>query len=235
MTASLRDADGRFQVTASEELFRGNIFSVRRDTVVMPGGGVASRDVVDHLLAVAVVAVDDDGRVVLIEQYRHPLRRRLWEVPAGLMDIADEDALVCAQRELLEEAALAADRWTVLLDIATSPGFSTEAIRIYLATGLRAASAPAAQDEEIDLRVQRVPLQDAVRGVLRGEIINGPAVAGLLAAERLLLDVGDEPIAVAARQLPPAETGWTHSEALINRSDLIGDAPELTGTGGQET
>lgn len=213
------DDDGRFAVLGSAEQFRGRIFSVRVDEVAMPGGGVARRDVVDHLPAVAVVAVDDDGSVVLIEQFRHPLRRRLWEIPAGLMDVADEEPLVCAQRELAEEVGLAAENWSVLVDLASSAGFCTEGVRVFLATGLRQVQAPPAEDEEADLTVSRVPLADALDAVMRGDIVSASAVAGLLAAAR---------VAGPGR----ADTPWADSPASVNIAALrdaaaIGSAPRL--------
>lgn len=217
-----RDADGRFAVLASERRFTGRIASVRVDTVTMPGGGTAEREVVEHLRAVAIVALDDAGRVVLIEQYRHPLRRRLWEIPAGLMDVHGEEPLAAAQRELHEEAGLAADSWSVLVDVASSPGFCTEAVRVYLATGLTDAPAPEAADEEADLRRLELPLADAVTAVLRGDIVNATAVAGLLAASRVVAG-GDD----AVRALRPGDDPWTDSPALVAGAGAIGDAPAL--------
>src|SRR4051794_19341062 len=98
----------------------------------MPDGSQAFREIVDHPGAVGVLALDSQERVVLVNQYRHAVGRRLDELPAGLLDIAGEPALVAAQRELAEEAGLAAGQWDVLLDLHTSPGFSAEAIRIFL-------------------------------------------------------------------------------------------------------
>jgi ADP-ribose pyrophosphatase len=217
-----RDADGRFAVLGSERPFDGAIVSVRVDTVAMPGGGTARREVAEHARAVAVVALDDAGRVTLIEQYRHPLRRRLWEIPAGLMDVDGEPPLAAAQRELLEEAGLAAENWSVLVDLASSPGFCTEAVRVYLATGLTDVPAPDATDEEADLRLVRLPLGDAVAAVLRGDIVNATAVAGLLAAAHVQAAGRD-----ATRSLRPGDDPWTDSAALVNGSGAIGDAATL--------
>lgn len=217
-----RNADGRFEIVASEEHFRGHIVTVRVDAVTMPGGGVADREVVEHMPAVAVVALDDEGRVVLIEQYRHPLRRRLWELPAGLMDIDGEDAIAAARRELLEEVGLVAADWSVLVDIASSPGFTTEAIRIFLATGLTEAPAPPAEDEEADLRVIRIPLGDAVDAVLNGEIVNATAVAGLLAAARVL----GIPGGAGAGRL--GDMPFADSLALPDPAPRVGCAPVLS-------
>jgi 8-oxo-dGDP phosphatase len=145
---------------------------------------VAVREVVDHPGAVGVVALDDDGTVLLVNQYRHPVRARLDELPAGLLDVDGEPALLAAQRELAEEAAVTATDWHVLVDLYTSPGMTNEAIRIFLARGL--APVPdeerfKPQHEEITLTVHRVPLSDAVGRVFAGELTNAAAVAGILA------------------------------------------------------
>lgn len=188
-----------YAVIGQEHPWSGRVSAVRIDHLVMPGGGVADREVVEHDAAVAVVALDvpDEGRgaptVVLIEQYRSPVRRRLWELPAGLMDIADEPAHTTAARELLEETGYEADHWSVLLDVATSPGFTDEMVRIYLATGLRQVGRPdAGEHEEAEIRVVHVPLDEAVTAALDGRIVNVMAVAGVLAA-RSVLDSGRRP------------------------------------------
>ncbi|MDY5785792.1 NUDIX hydrolase, partial [Corynebacterium sp.] len=146
-----------FTVTSSELLVDAPIIALRRDRVVMPGGGEADREVVEHFGAVAVVALDADGRVALVEQYRRSVDRRLIELPAGLLDVGDEPALECARRELQEEAGLAANNWEVLVDIVTSPGFSDEAVRIFLATDLREVDRPEAEHEEADMALHVVP------------------------------------------------------------------------------
>ncbi|MBN9611769.1 MAG: hypothetical protein BGO26_13435 [Actinobacteria bacterium 69-20] len=225
--AADRPADGRFTVLATENHFQGRIFSVRVDTLRMPGGGSARREIVDHMRAVAVVALDDVGRVVLVEQYRHPLRRRLWEIPAGLMDLGGESPLACAQRELCEEVGLAAENWSVLVDLASSPGYSTEAVRVYLATGLTAVERPAAEDEEADMRVVRVALGDAVGAAFDGRIVDASTVAGLLAAGW----AGDAGRG-GGMSLRPGDDPWTDSPALVNEAAAIGDAPDLGGTVG---
>jgi ADP-ribose pyrophosphatase len=159
------------------------VISLHRDKVRMSDGSVATREVVDHPGAVGVVALDDDGRVVLVNQYRHPVGRRLDELPAGLLDVDGEPPLHTAKRELAEEAALEADDWRVLVDLNPTPGMSDEAIRIYLARGLHDADGDfTAEHEEIDLTVRRMPLREAVERCLNGEISNAAAVAGILAA-----------------------------------------------------
>ncbi|GAA0518602.1 ADP-ribose pyrophosphatase [Saccharopolyspora subtropica] len=178
------NGEHEFTTLGSTDLHVGRILALRVDEVRMPGGGQARREVVEHLGAVAVVALDDDEQVVLIHQYRYPVGRRLWELPAGLLDVAGEEPVRTAQRELAEEAGLAARDWSVLVDVATSPGFTDESVRVFLATGLSDVERPAAVgDEEADLVIRRFPLAEAVRMALAGEITNGPAVAGLLAAQ----------------------------------------------------
>ena len=173
------------------ERYAGPIFAVYTETVTMPGGGTAERDLVENKGAVGVVAIDDVGRVALIKQYRHPVRRRLWELPAGLRDVSGEDPVLTAGRELAEEADLRAARYDLLVDLHTSPGFCDETIRLFLARDL--SPVPDAQrhqrtDEEADIEIAWFDLDEAVAMVLRGEITNAAAVGGLLAAARARAD-----------------------------------------------
>src|SRR5688572_28081968 len=119
-------ADHEFDTVASETLYVGKIFALRADEVRMPGGGTARREIVEHYGAVGIVALDDDRNVVMVHQYRHPVKRRLWELPAGLLDMGDEPAHETAARELMEEAGLAAGTWRVLVDVISAAGFSDE-------------------------------------------------------------------------------------------------------------
>ena len=180
-----------FQVLESETVYEGRIISLRRDTVAMPGGGSSVREVVHHPGAVAVVALDEQERVVLVRQYRHPVGGYLWELPAGLRDSDGEPPLETAKRELAEEALLSAGRWSLLVTVANSPGFSDEVVEIYLAEDLSAVERPdgfVVEHEEADMTLERVPLADAVQRVFDGEIRNSSAVAGLLAAARVRSD-----------------------------------------------
>jgi 8-oxo-dGTP pyrophosphatase MutT (NUDIX family) len=176
-----------YEVQASESVFEGRVISLRRDTVTMPGGGTSVREVVHHPGAVVVVALDDDDQVVLLRQYRHPIGRHLWELPAGLRDAEGEAPLGTAKRELAEEAELAADRWSLLTTTFSTPGFCDEMVLVYLAEGLRPVQRPegfVVEHEELDMTVERVPLADAVQRVFDGDIRNASAVIGLLAAAR---------------------------------------------------
>jgi ADP-ribose pyrophosphatase len=217
-----------FSVVNSRVAFEGAIATVRVDTLVMPGGGTADREVVEHDRAVAIVALDDDGSVVLIEQYRHPLRRRLWELPAGLMDISGESAQPAAARELGEETGLRAEHWSVLLDVAASPGFTDEVVRVFLATGLADIGRQGTiEHEEADLRVVRVPLRVAVQAALAGDIVNASTVAGLLAAA-VAVGVAPRPAEVRLR---PGDDPWTDTAAVPYDGPGVPRAPVLP-TGG---
>jgi len=167
--------------------FVGPVFTLVSDDVAMPGDVHAKRDFMIHVGAVGIVAIDDEERVVLVHQYRHPVGAFLWELPAGLIDVAGEPLPAAAARELAEEADLVADDWGLLVDIHPTPGSSTEVIRLFLARGLHDVAADHRfhrEHEEADMTVRRVPLDEAVNMVLRGEITNAAAAVGLLAAAR---------------------------------------------------
>ncbi|KAA2252872.1 NUDIX hydrolase [Solihabitans fulvus] len=189
-----------FRTVESRDGYVGRVIALRVDEVLMPGDGTARREVIEHYGAVAVVVLDEDGNVVLIHQYRHPLGRRLWELPAGLLDAAGESDVDAARRELAEEVGLAAADWSVLVDVAASPGFTDEVVRVYLATVLSTVDRDISLgDEETDLVIERFPIAEAVRMALAGEIVNASAVAGLLAAQAVLSGVG---------QSRPADAPW---------------------------
>ena len=189
-----------YDVVSSETPYAGRIISVRKDVVSMPGDTTSQRDVVEHPGAVGVVALDGQGQVLLVNQYRHPVRRRLDELPAGLLDVAGEPSLQTAQRELAEEAGYAADTWHVLVDTLTSSGMTDEAIRVFLARDLREVERDVQEHEELDMTSSWVPLEDAVRRVLAGELENGMAAVGLLAADRAVRD--------GFTALRPADAPW---------------------------
>jgi ADP-ribose pyrophosphatase len=163
---------------------------------------VSQREVVEHTGAVAVLPLHEDGSVSLVDQYRHAVGRRMLELPAGLLDTGSEDPVATARRELMEEVGITAREWAVLVDVVSSPGFSDEAVRVFLAQGLTEVGRPESHlDEEADLSVVRLPLGDAVHRVLVGEILNASTVAGLLAAHVVL--------AGAARPRP-VDAPWPH-------------------------
>jgi 8-oxo-dGDP phosphatase len=182
----IRDAAESWPVASSEVLADGSLVRLRRDMVRMPDGNLVGRDILEHPGAVAILALGADQRVLLIRQYRHPVGRLLWEIPAGLRDVAGEPLRVTAQRELLEEAGYRAARWQVLTDTFSTPGISTERLRIFLARGLtevpETERSYVRQDEEAYLRLAWLPLDEAVRRVLAGELHNGVTAVGILAA-----------------------------------------------------
>jgi 8-oxo-dGTP pyrophosphatase MutT (NUDIX family) len=204
-------AEHDFETVSSETIYCGKIFALRVDEVRMPGGNVAKREVVEHYGAVAVLAMNDDNEIVMVYQYRHPIGRRLWELPAGLLDLDGEAPHITAARELEEEAGLAAKQWWVLVDLDSTPGFSDESVRVYLATGLSDVGRPEAHDEEADLTLRWFPMDEALRMIMSGEVVNTIAVAGILAVHTVsdgtaLRPVDapwiDKPTAFAARRCP---------------------------------
>jgi 8-oxo-dGDP phosphatase len=177
-----------YRVRARHERFRGNVFTLYTDEVLMPGGNYVDRDYIAHIGAVGVVALDEEDRVVLVQQYRHPIGARLWELPAGLIDVAGEDLVQAAARELAEEADLTASDWRLLLDVHPTPGSSNEVIRLFLARGL--APVPTADrytrvGEEAGMITATIDLDEAVAMAMRGEITNAACLIGLLATARL--------------------------------------------------
>lgn len=180
----LADRPERWPVSASAERGRGAFVTLRTDQVQMPDGEVAARDVLDHPGAVAVVALDEADRVLLVRQYRHPVGRLLWEVPAGLRDVDGESPRAAAERELREEAGRRARDWRVLADVFTSPGISSERVRLFLARRLDRADAPGhvPRHEEAHLVVDWVPLAAAVDRILAGDLHNGVSAVGILSA-----------------------------------------------------
>ncbi len=182
---NITDEVAHWPVVASAELLRGRLVTVRTDKVRMPDNHVAEREVVIHPGAVAVLALDDAHQVLLIRQYRHPVGHLLWEIPAGLRDVSGEPPWATAQRELLEEAGYRARDWRLLADYYSSPGFSTERLRVFLARDLEFVP-PAERDfvprdEEAQLVSAWLPLDEAVRKVFAGELHNGVAALAILA------------------------------------------------------
>jgi ADP-ribose pyrophosphatase len=205
--------DGRhtFPVRETKDIYRGRVMAVRADQVEMPGGRLATREIVEHFGAVAIAALDADNRLAVIDQYRHAVQRRLCELPAGLLDVTGEDPATTAARELAEEAGLAASDWSVLLDVVPSPGFCDESVRVYLARGLSEVARPEpGDDEEADLRIGWLPIADALAGVFAGEIVNAVSVAAVLAVQAVLSGMAhprsnaapwrDRPSALAQRE-----------------------------------
>jgi ADP-ribose pyrophosphatase len=180
--AGLEDQPFSAPVVSGETAFDGAVWNVRRERFEY-GDHELVREYVEHPGAVAVLPIDDQERVLLIRQYRHPVRMRELELPAGLLDVEGENPLAAAQRELAEEADLQASEWSLLTDFFTSPGSNSEAIRVFLARGLSATPAFERTAEEADLELHWVSLDDAVDAVLDRRIGNGIACVALLAAQ----------------------------------------------------
>ena len=210
----MRDEFGALPVIASREDFRGHVWGVRTDDVVF-GDAIAARHYVVHFGAVAVVALDDDDRLLVIQQYRHPVAARTWEVPAGLLDVPGEDPLDTAKRELAEEAGYRAANWSVLCDYANTPGGSSEAIRIYCARGLeQLTERPRTNEaEEQDMPVEFVPLDDVCDAVMQGTISNTSIVVGTLAAMQARSHDW--------RTLKPSDAPWPLREHLASHDRIF--------------
>lgn len=186
--------DESWPVVASEQVFRDAwVIGVRRDRIrspAAPTGRDFVRLVVEHPGAVVVLALDDERRVVCLRQYRHAVRHRLLELPAGLRDEEGEPALETARRELREEVELEADEWTPLLSTWSSPGFTTERMDLFLARGLRECSRGDFQPahEEAEMTVLRVPFDELLAAVLDGRVSDGPVAQAVLATRVRGLD-----------------------------------------------
>ncbi|MCX6399867.1 MAG: NUDIX hydrolase [Propionibacteriales bacterium] len=187
----LRDVPESWPVSSHTDLHRDSwVLALRSDQVSRPGAvdeGEFRRLVVEHPGAAVILAIDADDRVLCLKQYRHPAQHRLVELPAGVCDHPGEDPLEVAQRELREEAAFQASRWTHLLSTFSSPGYSAEQIHYFLAEGLSAADRGdfVLAHEEADLETLWVPFADLVDAILDGRISDGPVVQVVLAAQVL--------------------------------------------------
>jgi ADP-ribose pyrophosphatase len=180
----LRDVPESWPVVARREEFAGRIVSAYTETIQGPDGSELMREVVRHSGAVAVLAVDEQDRVLVLSQFRNAAQERLVELPAGLLDVAGEEPLAAAKRELAEEAGLQARDWSVLLDLLTSPGILDERVRIYLAEGLSETPPPdgfEAEHEEADMERHWMRVEDLVTGILAGEVKDALTVSGSLA------------------------------------------------------
>ncbi len=180
----MHNADLEEIVLTREPRFSGKIINVEHWQVRLPNGQTALREVVVHPGAAAVVPVDDAGMVTLVRQHRVVMGQMTLEIPAGKLDHIGEDPFACAQRELSEETGYTAKTWQHLMTIETTPGFCTERVALYMATGLSAGAAHLDADEF--LHVERMPLDEAVAMVMRGQFPDGKTALGLLMAQRAL-------------------------------------------------
>lgn len=182
----LEDTPEEWTVVEREELAAGRITTYRRDRVKMPvTGRIRDREYTLHAGSVAVLALDDDDNVLIVKQYRHPVLRRLVELPAGLHDKRNEGETPhqAAVRELWEETDQEASDWRVLADFYNTAGSSDEACRVYLARGIRTADGPPheREDEEADMEQRRIPFDDLLQAVLDGRVATAATVVGVLA------------------------------------------------------
>ena len=214
------DVPAHWRIDAHRVLGEGAVSDYVDDVVRTPDGEQMHRQYLLHPGAVAVIALDDHDRVVVVRQYRHPVGFQLIEPPAGLLDADDESFLAAAQRELAEEAMLAADDWRLLIDMFTSPGCNSESIRFFLARGLREAPRPdgfVVEHEELHMEICLVPLADLVDGIYAGQVQSPTIVAGVLALEAARL-------AGRLDDLRPADSPWPAREV---RQGLLGAIAEL--------
>ena len=186
MDINTGDEAGRLRETqtASEEIFNGVVLHVKRDTVRLPNGNSAVREVIRHIGAVCVIPVLENGDVVMERQYRYPLDRVILEIPAGKLDAADEDRFSAIQRELREETGYTAGNWTEIGPLYPAPAYSDEYITMYLARDLRRGERHLDEDEFLD--VHTVPLRDLVEDVMAGKIADAKTQICILKAARIL-------------------------------------------------
>ena len=188
MPDELRDQLASLPVRSCVRSFTGHVWNIVTEDVDLGEGGVVTRDFVDHPGAVGILALDEQDRVVLVQQYRHPVGAYEWEIPASLLDVDGETPHLTTARELIEEADLEAAQWHLLLDHYTSSGGSSESVRVFLARGLTdvpVESRHARDGEELGMPVRRVPLDELVESVLAGDVHNGTLMVSALAAQRL--------------------------------------------------
>ncbi|TCL81635.1 ADP-ribose pyrophosphatase [Curtobacterium sp. PhB142] len=183
--APIADEAASFEVTESTVVYDGAVWDVRRDAIAYHDETMV-REYIDHTGAVAVYAEDDEGRVLVIQQYRHPVRVRDWELPAGLLDVEGEDLQVAAARELAEEADLEADTWEPLVRYNTSSGGSNEFLQVYRARGVRPTTTTFEREaEEADIVKRWVPRAELVEAILDGRLHNSGLVVAVLAVDAL--------------------------------------------------
>lgn len=177
-----KDDSRDLPIKASEIVFEGKIWDVAREAFLYNGQELV-REFVVHPGAVAVVALDERDRVLFIRQYRHPVRSFLWELPAGLLDVAGEDKQTAARRELLEETGYEAKHIETLIDFYTTPGGNSELISIFLARELTLVGHDLPlEGEEVDMPIAWVPIAEAVGSILKSDIKSPSAAVGIMAA-----------------------------------------------------
>jgi ADP-ribose pyrophosphatase len=172
-----------FEIKQKEQIYSGRVVGLSRETIVLPDGNEATREVVQHSGAVAMVPLISPTEVILLRQFRYPAKKELWEIPAGTLE-AGETPLDCARRELVEETGYRAGKMTPLGGFFTSPGFCTEFLHLFLATELEPCEADPDKDERIE--AHRMSLEDAFLKVETGEIVDAKTLVGLLKVNRMM-------------------------------------------------
>ena len=168
----------------SRQVFDGEMLHVFKDTIELPSGAPATREYVKHINAVAIVPLTDDGKVVMERQFRYPVGRTVFEIPAGKLDEPDEDTLEAAKRELHEETGITADEWICMGDFCPAPAYCDEVITLYLARGLHSGEQNLDSDEFLE--VEKVPFEELIADIMSGKITDGKTMAALLKAQNLI-------------------------------------------------
>lgn len=223
--SDLTDSAEDWPILDHRGLAHGSVCDFVEDTVAAAGGGRMVRQYTLHPGAVAIIAWDDQDRIAVVRQYRHPVAQRLVEPPAGLLDHDAEDPLIAAQRELAEEAGLAAVTWQVLVDLCTSPGATQETVRVYLATGVTEVGAPAdfvPESEEAVMEAGWAHRSDIVDGVLAGRLQNPVLVAGVMALETARLSGRLDALRAPTALWPARTIRESQNRRLADAGDLAG-------------
>ena len=160
-------------------IHQGKVYSLIKENVTLDNGITTDMEFIEHPGATAIIPMLNKTRIVLLNQYRHALRKYIWEIPAGTLDLR-ESAMICAKRELIEEAGFSAGQWHLLGEITPVPGYSDERIHVFLATGLRPAERNLDEDEII--QEHEVECEEALNMIRRGEIQDAKSIAGLFLA-----------------------------------------------------
>ncbi len=172
-----------YETTESEIVFSGKIIDVKVDTITLPDGNTAKREVVLRGDATAVVALDKDNNVILVEQYRHPAGKMILEIPAGMLE-EGEDPKICAMRELEEETSFKTKDLVHITTMYPTVGFCTEKLHIYFTKDLEQGSFNFDDDEFIE--VKKIPLDEAINMIYTGEIVDSKTIIGLLACKKFI-------------------------------------------------
>ncbi|UVI34686.1 NUDIX domain-containing protein [Brevibacterium spongiae] len=239
--SSLHDETFTPNITSSEIVYNGAVWDIRKETFDLPEASGLVRDLMAHTGAVGVAVVDDQQRILLAQQYRHPVRARLWEVPAGLLDVPGEDPLDAAKRELAEEADLTAERWELLSDSCLTPGGSSETMRLYLARGL--SYVPEADrhergEEEAGFQYRWVGIDEALEAVTDGRVTNAIAQLAIFHVDRVLrAEAAGSSLALrpvdAPRRLVDGRPDFGRGAAVETNSATGGTGDTTGGAAGQ--